>query len=396
MFKKFIKEERGGIVEYVILLAAMGVCSVLIFPSLRTHMVEWNNTMICNVTKSIGSSGKCGECTTSGGDDGFNTEKPGTSNPNPPTTGGGDNQTSVKVTLKKVTLQKSIQFVGQQISVHLNSTNFDYTKSKSNGKDILFYDEKGTKLPSFIEKWDTNGESIIWVKTAVTGTKELEIKQDSKGSNENDPHKVFDFYEDFSKPLDKNRWIVPAGYENNVKVEGGVLKIKDANVTLKNTFGVGNKTFSVIARDVVKNKSGRKLMFVTNANAALNKQEMHVIEVGIKTYTKNGITYNEGLDYGWLNNGGKSYASIGWSLYFPLNGWASFGTTILAGNEIGMNKFGEDTTYTQRVNENGAKIESIALGNKINDEDSGTESEYDLFTIRTGEDIKNTVKDVTK
>ncbi|MED2737641.1 DUF2341 domain-containing protein [Bacillus toyonensis] len=394
-----MSEERGGIVEYVILLAAMGVCSVLIFPSLRTQMVEWNNTMICNVTKSIGSGGKCGDSTTSGGNDGFNTENPGTSNPNPPVTGGGDDQSAVKVTLKKVSLQKSIQFVGQQISVHLNASNFDYTKSKSSGKDILFYDEKGTKLPSFIEKWDASGESVIWVKTAVTGTKELEIKLDSKGSSENDPHKVFDFYEDFSKPLDKNRWIVPAGYENNIKVGGGVLNIKDAHITLKNTFGVKNKTFSVIARDVVKSKTGRRLMFVENTNAALNKQKMHVIEVGIKSRTVDGIKYNEGLDYGWLNNGGKSYAAIGWNILFPTTGWTSFGTTILDGDQIALYTFGEDTTYTQKPTANydaGINIESVALGNKINDEDSGTESEYEQFTIRTGEDVKNTVKDVTK
>lgn len=53
-----------------------------------------------------------------------------------------------------------------QIRIELNSSNFDFTKAKSDGSDIRFSLDNGiTLIPYWIEKWDNVAqEAILWVK----------------------------------------------------------------------------------------------------------------------------------------------------------------------------------------------------------------------------------------
>lgn len=51
------------------------------------------------------------------------------------------------------------------VMVRLNSSRIDYTRMQSAGQDLRFYDSDGvTALAYEIEKWDSTGESIAWVK----------------------------------------------------------------------------------------------------------------------------------------------------------------------------------------------------------------------------------------
>ncbi len=51
-----------------------------------------------------------------------------------------------------------------QVKIQLNSSNFDYSKANSTGKDIRFTNSTDDQIDYWIEKWDTTGNSYIWVK----------------------------------------------------------------------------------------------------------------------------------------------------------------------------------------------------------------------------------------
>jgi hypothetical protein len=57
-----------------------------------------------------------------------------------------------------------------QIKLTLNSSNIDYSNIDSNGDDLRFFDSNYVPQDYWIEKWDTSGDSIVWVKVQSSGT----------------------------------------------------------------------------------------------------------------------------------------------------------------------------------------------------------------------------------
>ena len=56
---KFVKEEDGGLVEYLILIAIAAVAAAFLFPQLRTNLGAWFTQMVANVQNGIsGASGQ--------------------------------------------------------------------------------------------------------------------------------------------------------------------------------------------------------------------------------------------------------------------------------------------------------------------------------------------------
>ena len=53
LFNQFKKEEAGGLVEYLILIAIAAVAAALLFPGLRKNLVGWFNDMVANVKEGI-------------------------------------------------------------------------------------------------------------------------------------------------------------------------------------------------------------------------------------------------------------------------------------------------------------------------------------------------------
>ncbi|WP_341285748.1 hypothetical protein [Priestia megaterium] len=53
LFNQFKKEEDGGLVEYLILIAIAAVAAALLFPGLRKNLVGWFNDMVTNVKEGI-------------------------------------------------------------------------------------------------------------------------------------------------------------------------------------------------------------------------------------------------------------------------------------------------------------------------------------------------------
>lgn len=63
-----------------------------------------------------------------------------------------------------------------QVRIVLNSSNFDYNEANPDGSDIRFTDSDGvTLLPYWIERWDPDGNSIIWVKVPLLPGGETKI-----------------------------------------------------------------------------------------------------------------------------------------------------------------------------------------------------------------------------
>ena len=54
---KFVKEEEGSILEYLILIAIVAVIAAILFPNLRTNVMAWFNNMLANIKNGIGGSG---------------------------------------------------------------------------------------------------------------------------------------------------------------------------------------------------------------------------------------------------------------------------------------------------------------------------------------------------
>ncbi|HDH07005.1 MAG TPA: DUF2341 domain-containing protein, partial [Thermoproteales archaeon] len=117
---------------------------------------------------------------------------------------------------KEVTIDNtsnSNNLIDYQVKVTLNSTNFDFSKAKSDGADIRFTDDDGTTLLNhWIEKWDASGEeAIIWVKVpSIPASSNRTIYLyygNSNASSTSNGDDTFDFFDDFlGTSIDSNKW----------------------------------------------------------------------------------------------------------------------------------------------------------------------------------------------
>ncbi len=87
-----------------------------------------------------------------------------------------------------------------QIPIVLNPGNFNYSRTAMNGRDIRFV-SNGTLLSYWIEKWNSSGESIIWVKVdsiPAGGTKTIYMYYgNSHASEMSNGSATFLFFDDF-------------------------------------------------------------------------------------------------------------------------------------------------------------------------------------------------------
>jgi len=118
-----------------------------------------------------------------------------------------------------------------QIMIILTKENFDYSHVKDDGSDIRFWDNGN--LDYWIERWNPNGISVIWVKIPPLPLHTYSVDTNSTRyiymyyGNPNavslsNGSRTFDFFDDFSgNTIDTNKWDV---YNNpNVEVKDGYL-----------------------------------------------------------------------------------------------------------------------------------------------------------------------------
>lgn len=61
LMSKFLKEEEGNVIEYVIVIAVVAVIIVALFPGLRSKIVGWFNSAIGNVDTGLNNSSLSGQ-----------------------------------------------------------------------------------------------------------------------------------------------------------------------------------------------------------------------------------------------------------------------------------------------------------------------------------------------
>lgn len=94
------------------------------------------------------------------------------------------------------------------VKLNLNSSNFDYTKTRDDGGDIRFYDLSGNALPYYIYQWDPSGTSIVYVKIPTAGTSQINMAYGEKNvyslSDGYDTLNMFDNFDDGQ--FDSSTW----------------------------------------------------------------------------------------------------------------------------------------------------------------------------------------------
>lgn len=116
------------------------------------------------------------------------------------------------------------------VQLNLTKQNFDYDHVKSTGEDIRFKTLDGKKLSYWIEDWDTNGPSKIWVNVTniPKGNSKIMMEYGNpEARTKSNGEEVFEFFDDFKAPvLDAAKW-GKYTYQNGgtVTIDNGKLKI---------------------------------------------------------------------------------------------------------------------------------------------------------------------------
>jgi len=111
-----------------------------------------------------------------------------------------------------ITEQSGSDLTDYQVLIELNSTNFDFTHTQTNGEDIRFTDANGNLLSYWIEEWDAVNESAkVWVKVpSIPANSEVEIFMyygNPTLMSESNGDAVFDFFDDFEgTSIDTSKW----------------------------------------------------------------------------------------------------------------------------------------------------------------------------------------------
>jgi len=119
------------------------------------------------------------------------------------------------------------------ILIELNGDNFDYSKAKEDGSDIRFSTKAnklaGSGLSYWIEQWNTNGISRIWVKIPkLAKNKTMAISMIYGNATANavtNGEATFLFFDDFNDNTITGKW-KNLSIESVVE-EGGLLKLKE-------------------------------------------------------------------------------------------------------------------------------------------------------------------------
>lgn len=140
-----------------------------------------------------------------------------------------------------------------QVRVFLHPSNFAYKVARKDGADIRFAEVDGTPIPYWIERWEFNGASYIWLNVSEIppGEKKIYMYCGYMGGSivsESNGSRVFLLFDDFSSStIDSNRW---ATYGDEVYIEGGCLILKNGSaVVSKKIFSDGIMEARAMALD---------------------------------------------------------------------------------------------------------------------------------------------------
>ena len=117
---------------------------------------------------------------------------------------------------RQITITNNAQGVyDYQVLIILTPQNFNYSKVKPDGSDIRFTKYNGvTKLPYWIELWNPQGVSWIWVKIDYLpsgGTTIFMYYGNPEAESEEAPERVFQFFDHFDSDTIDMKWRLKYG-----------------------------------------------------------------------------------------------------------------------------------------------------------------------------------------
>jgi hypothetical protein len=119
-----------------------------------------------------------------------------------------------------------------QVKVELTPTNFDYSHVDVSGNDLFFKSLDGAiTLDYWIENWNYDGDSIIWVKVASAGDTQVRLYFGNVAENhtESDGNTTFKLFDDFStSTIDFDKWNTSDAPEN-FDIVGGNLRVTNSS-----------------------------------------------------------------------------------------------------------------------------------------------------------------------
>ena len=171
---------------------------------------------------------------------------------------------------------KDNEVMNYPVMVIFNTTNFDYSKAKSNGGDIRFKECTNTYLLNYwVRNWDTTGESNVWIKVPFIPNGESFIYMyygNPLVSSNSNGRKTFEYFDDFEAPdgYDIEYWLMRGAHTPSVisrsseKIIEGSFSLKAAWSTTLGTTGlyhqyeqaIVNKTVAVFMHDDATQTAG--------------------------------------------------------------------------------------------------------------------------------------------
>ncbi len=184
---------------------------------------------------------------------------------------------------KPITLDPATPETDYQVKVELNTTNFDYSHAQSDGDDLRFYQSNGTKLNYWLEKWNTTGNSTIWVKVATNNTDKIYMYYGNPSATYNNTKggaNTFEFFDDFNLPdgslPDSSKWN-HSWTDGSSEIINGELNLS-VTATADSWVYEGWKTFT---------KLPRKVVYETNYRFEIHEQN-YMYQFGILRHDYSG------------------------------------------------------------------------------------------------------------
>jgi len=147
---------------------------------------------------------------------------------------------------------------GYPVLVSLNSSNFNFSKAKSDGSDIRFSSENRT-LSYWIETWNPeNEEALIWVRLSslsANKTAKILMRYGNPGAEAmSSGEKTFDFFDNFEgSSLNELDWNVESEGGGLVEVKNGVCNVSAPRVHVYDYSMIYSKdSFNINSMFVVK------------------------------------------------------------------------------------------------------------------------------------------------
>lgn len=197
-----------------------------------------------------------------------------------------------------ITNELEEELTNYQVKIILDSSNFDFTKTKPDGGDIRFYNSSGWELSYWIEKWDqASEEAVIWVNVpyipAESSTQIYMYYGDPNLESKSCGECVFEFFDDFES---WNGW---TKYQRGEVEQSGERFYEGEYSAKKHSNCDPNGAYKRIGWGIELERDIAMEFYVNRYSGSWRCWEDRV-----------GVIDNDGNGYGWIYNHAKDYVGI--------------------------------------------------------------------------------------